>query len=69
MHARTHTRKQSIVSGVRRNLQSAHTDPLALNISLTINTGVIDVKLSQSGRKGEGEKEKDRKIKEGEVEE
>lgn len=41
-----------------------HTGPLVLNISLTINIGVIDVKLSQSGRKGErgkeGETEKER---------
>lgn len=38
---------------VRWNLRCAHTGPPALNISLTINTAVIDVKLSQSERKGE----------------
>lgn len=43
-----------------------HTGPLVLNISLTINIAVIDVKPSQSERKGErGEK---RKTEEGEGE-
>lgn len=49
---------------VRGNLQSEHTSPLVLNISLTINIGVIDVKPSQSERKVDRE---DRKR--GEVEE
>lgn len=49
-----------------------HTGPLILNISLTINIAVIDVKLSQSERKGErGQKRKREEDKEGrrEVEE
>lgn len=33
---------------MRWNLQSAHTGPLILNISLTINIAGIDVKQSQS---------------------
>lgn len=43
-----------------------HTGPLMLNISLTINAVVIDVKLSQSERKGEkGNKRRRKEIKRG----
>lgn len=57
---------------VRWNLQSAHRGPLVLNISLTINTAVIDVKPSHSekgerrrkrgeDKGGEGERSRNRK--------
>lgn len=48
----------SVVSGWDEIRDVCTRGPLILNISLTINTAVIDVRLSQSGRKGERGKQR-----------